>query len=335
MLGLRRMFGSIAGRRTPRVSIVLPAFNCEKYLAEAIESVLAQTMVEFELLIIDDGSRDSTAEIVRTYAARDRRIEPVRFEVNHGLVAALNEGLSRARAELIARQDADDISYPERLERQLEVLESDASIGIVGTAARVVDELGNDCEPLDLEDCETDAQIRFRLLFNSAFVHPTVLIRRSALQAAGMSYDSRFPHAEDYDLWVRLLCHTKGRNVRQRLMTYRLQSGSVSHTYRDVQIQTANRVSQRALAAIGFNEPLTSTEQAQLLYIYQEAMRGNEQPLRDAPHSRLSTLSRISDLFSVDPRSRDARLDAFRAKLQARIGPALAVDGAIRADPAA
>lgn len=208
----------------------MSVYNGERFLAPAIESVLGQTFGDFEFLILDDGSADGTAAIIRAYAARDPRIRPIIRE-NRGLVASLNELLGAARAPIVARMDADDISHPERFARQIGFLAGHPDHGVVGTRTIDIDEQGQSFQ-LNLADHPLSHD---ELLHNIAtngplLAHPTVMFRRDVVLAAG-GYHAAFRHCEDYDLWLRLAHRTRMANLPERLLSYRRSPGQVSNRH--------------------------------------------------------------------------------------------------------
>jgi glycosyltransferase involved in cell wall biosynthesis len=184
---------------TPAISVVLPVRNGERFLREAVDSVLAQTFEDFELIVVDDGSSDSTPSIVRGYD--DPRLRLLE-RPPEGLVPALNAGLAAARAPLIARMDADDVSAPGRLERQRSRIEASPSYGMVATWSQVLDEHGQEVRvevlPLDPGD------LARRLLLRNPFRHGSTLLRKEAVDGVD-GYRDEYGHSEDYDLWARLV----------------------------------------------------------------------------------------------------------------------------------
>jgi glycosyltransferase involved in cell wall biosynthesis len=187
-------------KNEPAVSVLMPVYNGERYLRPAIDSMLVQTRGDLEFLIVDDGSTDGTPEILAEYAGQDARI--VIHRVSHvGRSAALNLGCQRARAELIARFDADDVALPGRLERQLRFLEANEEVALLGGGALLIDEHG---EIFGQSRAPTgDTAIRKRLENSSAFYHSNVVFRRRAVRAVG-GYRAVFEPSEDYDLWLRM-----------------------------------------------------------------------------------------------------------------------------------
>src|SRR5688572_11065546 len=194
----------------PQLSVVMPVYNGERFLAPAIDSILAQTFADFDFHIVDDGSRDATAEILSDYAKRDRRIVVHTQAINGGITAALNYGCRAASADLIARMDADDISLPDRFALQVAYLTQHADVGVLGTCVQVIDEsdrLG------PIWPCPADAGLTaWAMLFTCIVAHPTVVIRRSVLEEVGF-YPLGYTPAEDYALWMRLLKLTRITNL--------------------------------------------------------------------------------------------------------------------------
>jgi len=209
----------------PRISVIMSVYNAERHLADAIRSIINQTFTDFEFLIVDDGSRDSSAAIMDAFAVSDPRIRVIRQE-NRGLIVSLNRMLDEARAPLIARMDADDISLPNRFERQIAFLGEHPDYGVVGTNTHDMDENGViyecfDLHPLDHPSIVTAIERR------SPICHPSVLMRRAAVLAVG-GYRLPYIHCEDYDLWLRLLNRTRLANLPDRLLLYRRSRRQVS-----------------------------------------------------------------------------------------------------------
>ena len=212
---------------TPAISVAMSVYNGERFLDEAIASVLAQSFADFEFLILDDGSRDGTRAIVEGWAARDPRIRPIVRE-NRGLVASLNQLLAAARAPLVARMDADDICQPERFARQAAFLAAHPDHGVVGCWAEDIDESGGPYpisappHPVTHEDFLQAIEQSRPLL-----VHPAVMYRRELVLSVG-GYHGAFRHCEDLDLWLRLASRTRLCSIPERLIRYRHYSDQVS-----------------------------------------------------------------------------------------------------------
>lgn len=211
---------------SPFVSLILPVYNGDPYLAEAIDSILNQTWKDFELIIINDGSLDGSAEIIRGYD--DPRIRYYEHK-NIGLAATLNRGIELAKGTYIARQDQDDISMPERLAKQLEFLEAKPDYGMVGTWALIregyVDSARVHSHPID------NAILKFDLNFNNPFVHSSMMIRKSVFRlVGGYTTDISRQPPEDYELWSRIAMYCKVANIPEILVIYREVQSSMSRS---------------------------------------------------------------------------------------------------------
>jgi glycosyltransferase involved in cell wall biosynthesis len=227
---------------TPRVSVVMAVHNGAPYLEKAVDSILAQTFTDFEFVIIDDGSVDSTPEVLQRYQAADCRVQ-VYHQENAGLTPSLNRGCARARGAYVARMDADDISFPERLKLQVEFLDRHPRVAMVGTAVVRIDELGRE---IKRNVCPTThAEIVRALAEYNCFTHPTVMLRKDLLLAVG-GYREAYRLAQDYDLWLRLAEHSELANLPDPLLYYRVYAGQVS--VRKLEQQTVSVVGARAAA---------------------------------------------------------------------------------------
>lgn len=229
----------------PSVSILMPAYNAMPYLTEALDDLLAQTMGDFELVVVEDGSTDDTLATLRAYAARDGRLVILENEQNRGLVYSLNRGLERCRASLVARADADDRYAPDRLERQVAFMDAHPDVGLLSCA---VTKMTEDGRPFATTRWPTeDAHIRLRELFENSFSHPGVMFRADLVRAVG-GYDPAFESAEDCDLWARLRPHTHLANLPDPLVRYRVVSTSMMRTRGAVGPRLGLAVRQRLLS---------------------------------------------------------------------------------------
>lgn len=208
----------------PKVSVILPVYNGEKYLEEAIESILNQTVKDFEFIIINDGSTDSSEEIILSYT--DKRIKYFRHE-NIGLAATLNKGIELSEGIYIARQDQDDISLPKRLEKQITFMENNPSVGLLGAWAKIIDENNN--KRGSHRHPTHDKLLKNFLLFNNPFVHSSVIIRKNVLMKTGFytTNPDRQP-PEDYELWSRISRVAEIANIPLELICYREVQTSMS-----------------------------------------------------------------------------------------------------------
>lgn len=210
----------------PKISVLLPAYNAGKYLVSAIESVLNQTEPNFELIAVDDGSKDDTPHLLRSLAKRDPRIKVI-SRANTGIVGALNDALDASQAPLIARMDGDDWCHPRRFARQLAHMNDNPDVVLLGTNVMVMDSDGDDVAPL--RDLKLTHEEIDRSLMSCGWplVHPTVMIRREALLSVGAYRQGTFPH-EDHDLFLRLTEVGKAAALEDILLRYRRHSTSVS-----------------------------------------------------------------------------------------------------------
>jgi glycosyltransferase involved in cell wall biosynthesis len=209
----------------PAASVVLPVFNAGQPLRRAVESILAQDFIDFELIILDDASSDDSAAISAGYAARDPRVRFIRHTQNQGLAATLNEGLSLSRTPLIARMDQDDESLPHRLRVQLEFFGTHREVSVAGS---YVYHMGARPRFDHLIDLPTSPdEVRQALKQYNCLYHPAVMFRRSAVEAAG-GYRADFVNAEDYELWLRLSRRQALCNIPEPLLRYRFSPGGMT-----------------------------------------------------------------------------------------------------------
>lgn len=202
----------------PEISVVMPVYNGEKYLKEAIESILNQSFKNFEFIIINDGSTDKTAEIIQSY--RDERIVYINNEKNLGLSKSFNIGIKVAQGSYIARMDADDLSLPERFEKQLNFLALHPEISIVGSAIERINEKG---EKLGVSRKALEPQaLKWQSLFSTPLFHPTVVGRAQIFKEN--LFDESLTNSEDYELWSRLMFEKgcKLSNLPEPLLLYRV-----------------------------------------------------------------------------------------------------------------
>lgn len=233
----------------PAVSVVLPVFNGAEFLRTSISSILGQSFRDLELIVIDDCSDDDSSAIVESFS--DGRIVRLRNDVNVGLAASLNSGMALAHGELIARQDQDDIAHPDRLFRQISFLSEHPNIGLVGTWAAILSQVGDGRwgitshhrHPTD------DPTLRWRLLWNSPFVHSSVVMRRAVVQElGGYATDPALALPEDYDLWVRMSRVVNLANIPSVLQCYRETPGGLSRQRADAIAAGVQRISRLNLA---------------------------------------------------------------------------------------
>ncbi len=205
------------------VSVLMPIYNGEKYLVEAIDSILKQTYKEFEFIIIDDGSTDKSYDIVKNY--EDKRIKLIRNETNIQLVDTLNKGVSLSKGRYIARMDCDDIAHTERLEKQLRLIEKNNDVAVVGASIQLINEYGKKGRKYFYP--EDSDYLSWCLLYFSPIAHPAAMIRKTMLEGVG-GYNKLMTHAEDHYLWYRLSQVGKIINVNDVLMYIRKHQDNVT-----------------------------------------------------------------------------------------------------------
>lgn len=224
-------------KTVPKVSIVLPVYNAAKFLSRTLDSILKQDFWDFEIIAINDGSKDESALLLSRI--RDPRITVIDNETNIGLIATLNKGLALARGEYVARCDADDLYHPQRLSLQMDYLKSHTDVGVLGTDAWFIDEsdrvIGTTYN-FPYASIEMDV----RLLRGSPFFHSSVIYKKSLVEDAG-GYPEGFVHAEDYALWLKLYPRTRYANLKKRLLMYRFHPSSISREYEEQMRESSER----------------------------------------------------------------------------------------------
>lgn len=210
---------------SPLISVILPVYNAERYIAQAVESILAQTFTDFEFLITDDGSTDRSLKILQRYAAQDSRIR-LTAGSNQGVSKNRNQMLRQARGEFIAVMDADDIAAPDRFARQIEFLGQHPEVVCVGGAHALIDHKGRFIFQLRLPLENAEIQ-QAALAGHGSICHPCAMVRRSAMLAVG-GYNEDLHSAHDLDLWLKLGEIGKLANLEASLLQYRIHTSSVS-----------------------------------------------------------------------------------------------------------
>ena len=217
----------------PTISVIMPAYNVEKYIGEAIESILQQTFDDFEFIIIDDASTDQTYDIICKY--HDNRITRIRNHKRLGVAGCINKGLSIANSEFIVRMDSDDISKPERFKKQIEFMYANSDLGISGSHMEIIDSNGKVIKE-HYKKIGNEA-IKINLFFgHTSLAHPSIIIRKKVMDMYHLRYDTAFQYAEDYDLYCRCTPFIMLDNYPESLIQYRMHSESVSQKYKQQQI---------------------------------------------------------------------------------------------------
>lgn len=225
----------------------MSVYNNETYLNDAVESILNQTFQNLELILIDDGSTDSTPDIIKEF--NDSRIITLKNNLNKGLAASLNYGITQAQGKYIARMDSDDISHPERLEKQFNFMENNPQTGLCGTFVETLSEN----KPQKFEYSTDPEKVRCELLFYPAVAHPSVMIRAEVLKKNNLAYDESFKYAQDYDLWARLSEHTPITNIPEILLTYRVHPKTITSEARSEQLTFARQIRNRYFTKLNIN----------------------------------------------------------------------------------
>lgn len=274
----------------PLVTVLMPVRNGADHVRAAIESILAQTFADFELLIIDDGSSDATPELLRSFV--DRRIRIVTHPRNIGLVPTLNEGLELARGAFIARQDHDDISHPERLRTQVDYLSRHPQCALLGTEAFAT--IGDEDRAYRLLRPAGVEAIRWYLCFDNAFIHSAVMFRRDVLWKEHGGYP-RSLHSEDYALWSQVAAGQEVGNLLVPLLRYREHASSVTASMNAETAAAFDAATQEIrwqnLHAL-FGEQV-SMEDARILSTYRRNFSAA------SAHEFLGVFDRLADLYSA------------------------------------
>ena len=234
-----------AARVRPLVTVLLPCYNAARYLAASLESLVNQTYAALEILAIDDGSTDATGKILAEFARRDARVRLAPNDRNRGLIYTLNRGVALATGSLIARMDADDVSLPQRIERQAEYFERFPETQLLSSDVSYIREDGELLYDPVVHRF-SDSTLRFPMFFTNPICHPTIMARTSTMRS--FEYSPSAVHSEDFELWTRMLEHgVVFRNVPERLLRFRPNLASVSTRHFAQQSATFLRVSAAAM----------------------------------------------------------------------------------------
>ena len=257
----------------PLLSVVMPVYNCGPYLAAAIESIREQTLADFEVIVIDDGSTDGSARIIDDAAQSDARLRVIR-RPNTGIVGALNDGLAAARGRYIARMDGDDLSLPSRFARQLDFLQANPSVTLVGTSVEFIDARGARLKLY--RPPRSGAAIRSALLDGNsgALIHPAIMGPRDVWLRLG-GYRPAYNYVEDYDLFLRASLLGPLANLPETLLRYRIHAQSTNYRHRAVQLRLLRDLCRAARADASLSAdftPVVSPDHADLGSVYREWM---------------------------------------------------------------
>lgn len=206
-----------------KISVIMPVYNGEKFLTEAISSILNQTFTDFEFIIINDGSIDSSEKIINSFD--DNRIVYIKNEKNEGIVSSLNKGLKIARGKYIARMDADDIAVNNRFEKQFYAMEKDKTIDVLGTGTEI---FGEGIKTYQVKPKLSPKKLKAELLFSPCVCHPSVMIRKETLDKYSIMYKEEFKGAEDFELWWQIASIGKICVLPDVLHCYRIHGNQVT-----------------------------------------------------------------------------------------------------------
>ncbi len=213
--------------KKPLVSVLMPVYNAESFLSASIDSILSQSFKDYEFIILNDGSQDNSRAIIQTY--QDPRIQYIHHRKNRGIVATLNDGLKVAKGRYIARMDADDLSLPNRFQRQVDYLEKHSNVGLIASTFFICDEnyhiFKTSALPLD------DYLIKLSMRFFNPFTHGAVMFRKQLLTAHNLSYSSQHLHYEDFGLWQQLATVTQFKILKKPLFIWMLRKQGVTDQY--------------------------------------------------------------------------------------------------------
>lgn len=224
----------------PKVSVIMPVYNAQKYLKDAIDSILNQTFTDLEFIIINDGSSDKSTEIIESYS--DPRIRYFTNKENMGIVATLNRGLELATGKYIARMDSDDISHPDRIQKQYDYMEKHPRLAVLGT----------NIEFIGARDGSSTAVVnpkwvKASMFFSSALAHPSVMLRGDILKRENYHYDATYEKVEDYELWTRISEKYQLNNLQETLFQYRIHAKQITQNYTDTEENSFRMLKKREL----------------------------------------------------------------------------------------
>ena len=262
----------------PIVTVLMPVYNAASYLREAIDSILTQTYRDFEFLIINDGSTDETEQIIKSYT--DARIVYVKNETNLKLITTLNNGIQLSRGKYIVRMDGDDIALSNRIQKQIDFMESNPTVGLLGSFIRSIGS-GNDIE---IGYSTSHDEIKFKLLFYTHFPHPTAVIRRDVLISHNLQFEHKYIHCEDFVMWNKIAQVSQLAILPEILVLRRVHDDQISNKYQTIQETISSEIRKELLTIL---VPDLSSE---LMASYDSFLHGS------APHDCNMTIQ-LLDLY--------------------------------------
>jgi hypothetical protein len=312
--------GLAAGPRsgaTPRVTVLMAVRDGERTVGEAVESILRQSFTDFEFLVVDDGSSDGTAAVLTSF--RDERLIVLENERPQGLTQSLNRGLMRASGEFLARQDADDRSAPERLARQVEVLDAHPDVALVGAWYRKIDDAGHVLASQRLPTGSTE--LRWHLIFYSPFVHSAVMFRRGALDVVG-TYDEALVYSQDYDLWCRIAKRYALANVDDYLVDYRVSPISMTKTLGETVIAEPRQIGRAYLTDLYGDLPTPDEPHIETIsaLLFRPHLLNRYDDTVAAAGAALRHHDAFADFFALPESERAASRASLARRLARRLG---------------
>jgi glycosyltransferase involved in cell wall biosynthesis len=265
---------NLKDEQPPLVSIVLPVYNGEKYLADTLDSVFAQTYQNWELVIINDGSTDGTENLILIH--QDKRIKYLPNDGNKGIIFSLNRGILESNGQYIARLDADDISLPERIEKQVEFLSANPEFAMCGSYFQTIDSKGKLLKNVEFPANNRDAQ-SFLLLHN-CFCHSAIMMRTNI--AKDLKYDENFQVCEDYDLWYRIARTGKILNLPVFMTLYRVHENNMSTRKSEIMFAHVNKINKRILDDLGIEYSKSELEAHSNALSYNASFFGDPASIR-------------------------------------------------------
>lgn len=250
---------------SPKISVIMSVYNSAAFVKEAIDSVLQQTYSDFEFIIINDGSTDTSEDLI--LAVTDKRIRYVRNEGNKGLIYSLNHGVSIAKGRYIARMDADDICDVSRFQKQIHEFEKSPELIVCGSFIKTFGAEENYIDYMPV----SHGDILSSIFFTCPFAHPSVMMRKEALAKLNSVYREEYKHSEDYDLWSRLVFTGTCKNIPEFLLNYRVHTAQVSTVHEAVKYRNVTKI--QSNIASEFNLTLNPSESSILLNLFKGISR--------------------------------------------------------------
>ena len=232
------MVKTLKNKNCPKVSIIMPVFNVEKFVVEAINCIKNQTFTDWELIIIEDCSTDGTRVIVEKEGEKDKRIRILKNTKNSGITVSLNKGLKQAGGNFIARMDGDDLCNPDRLEKQVSFLEKNPKYVLLGTCGEIIDSEGKKKGLITFP--KNNFILKLKLLEYCCFIHGSVMLRRDVFKKIP-GYSSKYKYAEDYYLWLTIMKYGKIGNLAESLYSWR-RNDTPSQKNTDIQRESARQL---------------------------------------------------------------------------------------------